>query len=105
MLDEKQTMAPEVSRGYLYGKLKYFRTHFKFRKEARSPLPSKVIKCLHFTFFGSLLKVYLLFLKDFIYLFERERVYEQGGGGAEGEADSLLDPRTPRSRPKPKADA
>ena len=60
-----------------------------------------------------------IFLKDFIYLFDRERKWENtsrcGGGGqqAEGEADcplsrephAELDPRTLRSLPELKADA
>lgn len=41
MLNKKQTMALEVSRGYIYSKLKYFRTHLKFRKKARRPLLTK----------------------------------------------------------------
>ena len=51
--------------------------------------------------------LHLAFLKDIIYLFERERERKrtQAGGGAEGKADSLLnvelnaglDPRTQRS--------
>ena len=62
----------------------------------------------------------VLFLKDFIYLFDRERdsqrerEHKQGGVGEEEagsqgsrQSDMGLDPspRTPGSRPEPKADA
>ena len=58
---------------------------------------------------------HFFFLKDFIYLTEREAAREgtQVGGVGEGEAGFLLsrkpdvglDPRTLRSHPEPKADA
>ena len=61
------------------------------------------------------------FLKDFIYLFERDGEWDGGGAEGEEEADSAppspllnrepgepnvgFDPRTPRSRPELKEDA
>ena len=57
----------------------------------------------------------LFFFKDFIFLFDRETASERGNtsrGNERGrsrlpaeEADVGLDPRTPGSRPEPKADA
>lgn len=72
MLTEKQTTLPEVSRGYLCGQLKYFRTYLKFRKEARRPLLSSQsgqVQGPHFIWVPAQ-KAYLLL---FIYLFFKHK--------------------------------
>ena len=88
----------------------WFGVRLSTHRSLQETWPSETVFLFYSLFNLSTSFFVYFFNKDFIYLFLRD-IQREAETQAEGEAGSLqepgvgLDPRTPRSRPEPKADA